>query len=175
MIEAYQKYDPSKAKFTSYAYPYILGEIKKTIRENKPLKVSKETNTLKNKIIKAKELLEQNLMHEPTTKEISEYLEIPESYIIEALNSNYFVSSIEQNIYDSNMMLEEIIGRTTDINSLIYLKKELEELEEPERTIMIGRYYNDLTQKEVGDFLGLSQVEVSRKEKKVLTKLRQYN
>lgn len=176
MIEAYQKYNPDKAKFTTYAYPYILGEMRKVVRESKGIKISKDIITLKNKINNLKEKLFQKMHRQPTTQELSEYLQIPEYYIIEALNSDINIKSLEENIYDSNMIFEEVISdKNTDIDTLLYLKSELEALEEPEKTIMIERYYNDLTQTQTADLLGLSQVEVSRKEKKVLTKLRQYN
>lgn len=174
MIEAYKNYDSSKGvKFTSYAYTYILGEMKKVVREDKSIKVSREINSLANKIEKAKELLSQALMHEPTTKEISDYLEIPEYCVIEALNSKVIMKSIDSNVGDTNMMLHEIISRQeADINDLLFLKTELEKLQEPERTIMINRYYEDMSQSEIAGNLGLTQVDVSRREKKVLTKLR---
>ncbi len=174
MIEAYNKFDHTKGvKFTSYAYSYILGEMKKVVREDKSIKISRDINKLHNKIEKAKSLLSQTLMHEPTLKELSDYLEIPEYYIVEALNSRLSLKSIDSNVGDTNMMLHEILSSPhADINDLLFLKTELENLEEPERSIMISRYYEDMTQTEIANTLGLSQVDVSRREKKVLTKLR---
>ncbi len=174
MIEAYNRYDESKGvKFTSYAYSYILGEMKKVVREDKSIKISRDINSLSNKIEKARALLSQKLMHEPSVLELSDYLEIPEYYVVEALNSKVSLKSIDSNVGDTNMMLHEIISRPdVDINDLIFLKTELENLGEPERSIMINRYYEDMTQSEVARTIGLSQVDVSRREKKVLTKLR---
>jgi len=174
MIEAYKNFDASKGvKFTSYAYSYILGEMKKVVREDKSIKISRDINVLSNKIEQAKSLLSQTLMHEPTVQELSDYLEIPEYYIVEALNSKVSLKRIDSNVGDTNMMLHEIISSpNADIDDLIFLKTELESLGEPERSIMISRYYEDMTQTEIANRLGLSQVDVSRREKKVLTKLR---
>ncbi len=174
MIDAYFKYDPSRGvKFTTYAHDYILGEIKEVVRKEKCVKVSKNINKLKGKIEKAREMLAQKLMRMPTDTELSKYLEVPENYITEAINSNVYAKSIDSPVGDTTMMLNEIIGSpTVDIDSLIFLKTELENLDEPERTIMIKRYYEDMTQTEVAKITGLSQVDVSRREKKVLTKIR---
>jgi len=174
MIEAYKRYDSSRdAKFTSYAYSYILGEMKKVVREDKSIKISRDINKLNSKIEKANSLLSQTLMREPTITELSNYLEIPEEYIVEALNSQISLRSIDSNVGDTNMMLHEVISSpNVNIDDLLFLKTELESLEEPERSIMINRYYEDMTQTEIANILGLSQVDVSRKEKKVLTKIR---
>jgi len=174
MIEAYNKYDASRdVKFTSYAYSYILGEMRRVVREDKSVKVSRDINRLSNKIERAKSLLSQTLMRDPTIKELSDYLEIPEYYVVEALNSKVSCQSIDSNVGDTKMMLHEIISSpNADIDDLLFLKTELENLGEPERSIMISRYYEDMTQTEIANRLGLSQVDVSRREKKVLTKLR---
>ena len=174
MIDAYYKFDSSKGvKFTTYAYDYILGEMREVVRKDKTLKVSKEITTLKNKIERARELLSQSLMKEPTNLELSNYLEIPLKTLEDVLNSNTQVKRIDSNVGDTNMLLHEIIASpNVDVDTLIYLKSELENLEEPERSIMIQRYYEDMTQTEVAHQLGLSQVDVSRREKKVLTKIR---
>ncbi len=174
ILLAYQNYDVNRGvKFTSYAYSYILGEMKNVVRENKSLKVGREINKLSNQIERAKAILEQILMHEPSPSEISEYLEIPESLVVEALNSKVSVQSIDSTFGDTNMMLHEIISSpSVDTDTLLFLKTELENLGEPERTIMIERYYEDMTQSEIAKGLGLSQVDVSRREKKVLSKIR---
>lgn len=174
ILLAYQNYDESKgAKFSSYAYTYILGEMKSVVRENRSLKIGRDISKLNNQIERAKTILEQKLMHEPSALEISQYLEIPESLVEMALNSKVKMQSIDDMVGDTNMMLHEIISSPdVDVDSLLFLKMELDSLGEPERTIMIERYYEDMTQLEVARGLGLSQVDVSRREKKVLMKLR---
>ena len=174
MQDAYRTYDPNKgAKFTSHAYRYILGEMINVVNKDKCVKVSREVTRLNNQIEKAKSMLAQKLMREPTIQELSDYLEVPEYYLAEAINSNVTSQSIDATVGDTNMMLHEVISsKEIDIDTLLYLKTELESLNEPERTIMIQRYYEDMTQTEVANGLGLSQVDVSRREKKVLTKIR---
>ncbi len=175
IIKASKNYQNDKnTKFTTYAYSYILGEMKELVREEKPLKISKEILSLRNKIEKAKVLLTQKLMHEPTNEELSLFLEIPISRVDEILNSNIYVSSIDDGYGDTNMLMHEIISSPNiDADALIMLKESIETLEEPERSIMIERYYKDMTQSEVAEDLGLKQTFVSRREQKVLQKLRQ--
>lgn len=171
MMEAYKNFDKTKGtKFTTYAYPYIFGEINKYVREDHTIKLSKDMQKLKSKIEKARNILSQKLMHTPSGKELSDYLEIDEQTISSLLNYND-PYSIDKEI-DETSMHEVIPDKIVDYDTLIALKTEIEYLEEPERTIMIERYYNDITQTELSKRLGLSQVDISRREKKVLTKLK---
>ena len=86
LINAYNNFKEEKGvKFSTYAYIYIQGEIKKYLRENRTFKINKDTSALCNKIKHTKNLLEQKLMREPTIKELSEFLEISESKISTAL------------------------------------------------------------------------------------------
>ncbi len=175
IMQAYKNYDPnSKAKFTTYAYSYILGEMKSLVRADKGVKVSRDITRLKSKIEEVKDKLSQTMMREPTTEELSECLDIPEYCIAEAINSNVSLRSIDESVGDTNMSLHEVISSPdANIDDLLYLRTELEQLEEPERSIMMSRYYEDMTQRETAENLGLSQVDVSRREGRVITKLRQ--
>lgn len=164
LIQAYQKYDPNKGKFSSYAYYYILGEIKNEIFHNKLIKPNKELSILRNKILKVKNILTQKLMYEPTNEEISNYLEIPLEKIEEALK-NYTYEDIEKINY-------KIRNKDFDQDKLIYLKDFINNLKEPDKSIMIKRYIYDLTEDQTAKQLNLSQVTVSRHEKKILQKLR---
>lgn len=172
MIEAYKNFDETKGtKFTSYAYNYVYGQMSKFVREDHTIKLNKEMNTLKNKIETAKNKLTQNLMRAPTIKELSDFLETEEVIIEKILNYNDPYSMDE--MYKEDLSMHEMVpDNETDYNTLIALKTEIENLNEPEKTIMIKRYYEDLTQTEIAKELGLSQVDISRKESKVLTKLR---
>ena len=99
MMKAYDNYDPSKgAKFQTYAYSYILGEMKKWIREDKGVKVSREITTLHLKVEKAYLLLTQRLMREPSIEEISHYLEVPEANVVEAMSSVNSVESMDKTV-----------------------------------------------------------------------------
>lgn len=172
MIEAYKNFDRTKkVKFTTYAYPYIVGEISKYVREDHTIKMSKDMHKLKMKIENARGILSQKLMHSPTVKELSQYLEIDDNIISNLLNYNDPLS-IDEKVADDISVHEVIPDKSIDYNTLIALKTEIEYLEEPERTIMIERYYNDITQSQLSKKLGISQVDISRKEKKVLTKFK---
>ena len=172
MIEAYNNFDNTKGtKFTSYAYPYIFGEINKYVREDHTIKLSKDMQKLKSKIEKARIYLSQKLMYNPNIKELSTYLEIDEKIVASLLNySDPY--SIDKQIDEDISMHEIIPDKIVDYDTLLALKTEIESLDEPERTIMIERYYKDITQTELSKKIGLSQVDISRKEKKVLTKLK---
>ena len=174
MMEAYNKFDASKGvKFTTYAYPYILGRVSEYARENHTIKISKDMLRMKNNVIKVKSYLTQELMREPTNLELSDYLGIPSHNLDEIINYQGDGISLDE-VYLDDLSLYDIIGdKNTDYNDLVFLKQAIEGLGEPERTIMIKRYFEDMTQSEIASDLGLSQVDVSRREKKVLVKLRQ--
>lgn len=174
MINAYNNYDETKgAKFTTYAVPYILGEMKKHIREDHAFKVSQSLSRLYLKIEKTQALLTQQLMREPTTYEIAAFLEIPENTIIDALTSKITVSFDEPLSREGKeMTLQEVIGRCDNVDSLIDLKEALTALDESELEVINNRYLKDLTQQQTADILGMSQVQVYRKEQKILTKLK---
>ena len=176
MIKAYKNFDESlNIKFTTYAYTYILGEIKKYIREDRGFKVSRQTSSLGYKIEKARELLAQKYNKVPTYNEIAVYLEIPEYIIAEAINSKQEIKSIDSAVaIDSKELTlhETIPSKREDIDSLILLKEELLKLEDNEKELLHKRYFEDMTQTEVANAFGMTQVQVSRSEKKVLTKLK---
>lgn len=175
LIKAYKKYcDNYNTKFTSYAYPYILGEVIKYVNDYRCVKVNRNTKLLYSKILKAKEILSQKLMKEPSTYELSLFLEIDEKVISETIISNMTTDSLDRIIREDGaaFALYDKLGYD-DMNIENYsLLRELEKLDDEERKIIIGRYYHDMSQKEVGDSLGMYQVEVSRKEKKILQKLK---
>ena len=162
-------------KFTTYAYPYILGEMRKLVREDKGIKISREITKLNLKIEKAYILLTQKLMKEPSIEEIANYLEIPEYYVSEAILSLNKIKSIDEPVSNEGkeLTLGDVIGETTNIDDLILLRESLNKLTNDERELINNRYVNNYTQSEVSKRLGMSQVQVSRKEHKVLEKLKQ--
>jgi len=177
MIMAYNHYDESmNVKFTTYAYPYILGEMKKLVREDKSIKISRNIQMLNLKIEKARVILTQKLMREPSIYELSDFLELPEDVVCEAINSTKTIYSIDEPINSDgkDITLQDTIGKVDNmhIDDLIQLRNELELLSPFERRIIEERYINDLTQQETAKSLGISQVQVSRNEKKVLIKLK---
>lgn len=176
LINAYKNFNEEKGKFSSYAYIYIVGEIKKYLRENRTIKINKDTSSLCNKINKARNLLEQKLMRTPTSKELCEFLEIDELKLEMALSIQNNVQSLDKPQMNDkgNIDLYEVIPerKTFDINELIALKEGFNKLSDEEKILLKHRYFNDRTQSEVAQILGMSQVKVSRSEKKVLSKLK---
>lgn len=177
LLKAKEKFDEGyNTKFSTYAYTFILGEIKKFVREDKGIKLGYDLQKLGYKIEKLRLVLYQKLMREPTIKEISDILGISEEQIIEALNIPNNIQSLDEPINEKGKMvnLYDYVGinDAKDINELMDLKRELEKLSKEEKMIIESRYMKDMTQTEAAKVLGMSQVQVSRNEKKVLIKLR---
>jgi len=176
LVSAYKRYNPNmNCKFTTYAYPYILGEMRKLVREDKGVKISREITKLNLKIEKAYILLTQKLMKEPSIEEIANYLEIPEYYVSEAILSLNKIKSIDEPVSSEGkeLTLQDVIGETNNIDDLILLRESLSKLTTEEKELINNRYINDYTQSEVSKRLGISQVQVSRKEHKILEKIKQ--
>ena len=173
MMEAYKKFDSSRGvKFTTFAYPYILGRISEFARENHTVKLSRDMNRARKQIDKAKIYLSQELMREPTNEELSDYLNISLQNLNMLIEYKGDGISLDEPYLDDLSLYDIISNNDIDYDTLIFLKSEIEALGEPERTIMYDRYFKDMTQSEIANNLGLSQVDISRRENKVLTKLR---
>ena len=165
LIDAYKHYDKNQnTKFSTFAYYYIVGEVNKYIRESSLLKVSRNLIDLKRKIIKTKEVMEQRLGRSPTNLEVALFLEEEESTIEMALQATTDVEVIDENLE----------GYSYDDTSptLMDLRDEINKLSDEEKKLLKARYYNEFTQMETSDILGISQVSVSRKEGKILQKLK---
>lgn len=177
MIKAYKNFDNSiNVKFTTYAYPYILGEVKKFLREDKDIKISRSISKFNYQIEKVSSLLSQKLYREPTTKEIADFLNIDELYVIDSINSKREVKSIDEPIMSDSKEItlhETIPSKQEKIDDLIMLRDEIEKLNNFEKEIIQKRYFEDETQTEIASLLGMTQVQVSRREQKILAKLKQ--
>ena len=166
LIDAYNHFDKSLGtKFSTFAYYYIVGEVNKYIRESSSLKVSKELIDLNKKIINARELMIQKLGREPTNLEISLYLDIEESMIDNALLATGEVESIDAS-FDQFKSYDDTSAELLD------LRNEISKLDEYEKKLIVDRYFNEMTQSEISKELGISQVQVSRNETKILKKLK---
>lgn len=175
LIKASKTYNSEYgAKFTSYAYPFILGEVIKYINEYRNIKISKDTAKLYARILKGIEVLSQRLMKMPSNFELSLFLEIDESIIEEVLLANSTVESLDRIISedDKNLELYNRFGYCDYSIENYPLISELEKLPPIERAIIQARYYENMSQTETGKSLGMYQMEVSRREKKILAKLK---
>ncbi len=167
LIDAYKHYNSTYGtKFSTFAYYYIVGEVNKYIRENSCVKVSKGLIELKQKILKCREIMTQKLGRKPTNLEVSLYLDEEEEVINNALIATDEVASIDEQIN----LLKSYDDTSPEV---LDLKSEISKLSDEEKKLIYARYYNELTQSETSNILGISQVQVSRSEAKILKKLRE--
>lgn len=174
LINALNNYKNNKnTKFSTYAYFYILGEVKKFIRESNIVKVSKDLSNLNTSIEKTRNYLMQRFGREVSDFEIANFLEIDEKKIQDARMSNLFLKSLDYE-NDDDQELYDFIGYNDDNFSIDYilLRDEINKLDSIDKRIILERYKEGLTQTEVSEKLGISQVKVSRLEKDILVRLR---
>lgn len=175
LMKAKKNYkDSENTKFSTYAYYYILGEINNYITASNPVKVSRDLLRLNKSLEQAKEVMRQRLRREPTSEELSIFLEEPLEKIQEATLATRQVESLDYAYEEENMDLYNSIG-TQEMgmnDEILDLKNAISTLSKEEQQLIIARYFNDLTQQETSETLGMSQVQVSRKETKILEKLK---
>lgn len=176
LLLAYQNFDESYGvKFSTYAYSFILGEMKKLVREDKGIKISRKLIKLNTEIEFTKERLMQKLMREPTLEEISYVLGIEKKEIEEASIAIKSLISLDSPIHmeEKDVFLSDVIpSNMMDFNTLIALKEELKNLNPMERKLVIERFISSKSQSEVAHDLGINQVQVSRFEKKIKEKMK---
>ena len=180
LLKAIDKFDLSyDVKFSTYAVPMISGEIKRFLRDDGMIKVSRTLKELSYKIFQTREKLLDLLGREPTIEELAEKMQIDKEEIVEALEAGGEVESIYKPIHQKEgneirLMdkLEEKEHREEKILDHMLLQQLLGTLEKEERTLIYMRYFQDKTQSQVGKELGISQVQVSRMEKKIMENLR---
>ncbi len=172
---ALQKYDSSKeTNFTDYAYLWIKGEVLKAVNNDYQVHIPSDIYKLSKDVKETREYLSQNLGREPTNSEIAYFLGIDEEKIISVMNAIKSPYSLDNNYLDDDYNLYSkiaLIEKGYDVG-VLDLKEAIMGLEESEIALITSRYYQDMTQKETADILGLSQVQVSRKESKILEKLK---
>ncbi len=178
LTEAFKHYDQSyQSSFSTYAYKYIMGEVLKYVREDRSIKVSKDVLKLSKSILKAKEVLAQKFMRNPTDSELSLFLEIPLEEIQACHQACAYVLSLDASLNEDDDGKDLSLGDTISFEEKKYdariqdLYRELANLPEDERKLIEYRYFEDKTQSETSEDLGMSQVQVSRSESKILTKL----
>ena len=175
LINAYHNFDSSQGtKFSTYAYYYVLGEVRKFVREAGLVKVSSDLVKLNQSIEKVREVMSQRLGREPTTTEISLFLEVYEEKIEEARVAALDVRSLDYSVDEELPEFYNSVAAfdTETTPDILDLRSEIAKLPEEEKSLIIARYYEDMTQSEASRELGISQVQVSRKEGKILEKLR---
>lgn len=180
LLKSVDKFDLSfEVKFSTYAVPMIIGEIQRFIRDDGTVKVSRSLKEMANKIRRAKEELSKNFGRVPTVNELAEFLELTPEEVILAQEASRTPSSIHETVYENDGDPITLLDQMADNNDMkwfdkITLKEAIEELDERERLIVYLRYYKDQTQSEVAGRLGISQVQVSRLEKKILQQMKEH-
>lgn len=171
IIKAYNNYNQqSDTKFTTYAYNYIFGEMYELANNTRTIKLNKNILKTYKKIEEAKQHLSQKLGYYPSQYELSVFLDIPESIISEIETCTGTIMSLD--VETERPIYETIASEETPTD--IDLKDSLDTLTKEEKQIINYRYYKDFTQSETAKLLGISQVTVSRYEKKSLTKMYNY-
>lgn len=179
LIKAIKRFDINlDVQLSTYAVPYIMGEIKRFIRDDGIIKVSRQTKELSIKIKQIQNEYISKNGEEISINNISKILNISKEEIAAAIESTNTVNSIysvEGANEDERMLIEKIGNNKDEYNSLvdkITLKELISNLDEREKKVVLLRYYKEQTQAQVGKILGITQVQVSRIEKKVLDKMR---
>ncbi|NCU18306.1 RNA polymerase sporulation sigma factor SigF [Pallidibacillus pasinlerensis] len=174
LLKSVDKFDLSyDVKFSTYAVPMIIGEIQRFIRDDGTIKVSRSLKEIGNRIRKTKDELTKELGRVPTVYELSDYIDVPVEEILMAQEAVLAPTSIHETVYENDgdpiTLLDQISNEDEDKwFDKIALKEAIENLDDREKLIVYLRYYKDQTQSEVATRLGISQVQVSRLEKKIL-------
>ena len=181
-IKAIQRFDTSfEVRLSTYAVPYILGEIKRFIRDDGPIKISRSIKELNIKIIELQKEYMNKYGKEITLDELAKELKTTKEEITMSMDSLRPVNSIEDSQYRDNKtdktvsIIEKLsTGRDeeTEITNKIVIKKLISELNSKEKEIILLRYYRGKTQMQVSRMLGITQVQVSRIERKVLDNMK---
>lgn len=180
LLKAIDKFDLNYGvKFSTYAVPMISGEIKRFLRDDGMIKVSRSLKELSYKAFLAREELINQHGREPTLEELSEKLQVEKEEIVQAMEAGSEVESIYKPIHQSEGQeirlmdkLEEEEHQEEKILNHMMLKQLLESLDKDERQLIYLRYFQNQTQSAVGKILGISQVQVSRLEKRIIENLR---
>jgi RNA polymerase sporulation-specific sigma factor len=181
LMKAIDKFDLSyNVKFSTYAVPMIIGEIRRFLRDDNPVKISRSLKEIAYKVHRTKEDIMRSLGREPNISEIAESLNLPREDIIVALEAVQAPSSIHDTIYqdegDPIFVLDQLSadkGEERGWFDKIIIKESLQKLPEKHRQVILLRFYQDKTQTEVAEIVGLSQVQISRIERQALKYIRE--
>lgn len=174
LLKAIDGFDESRGlMFSTYAVPAILGEIKRLFRDGGAVKVSRGLKELSIKVTREREHFMQLNFREPTIHELSQRLEVSADEIIEALNVGTPPMSLTIQDEDGESQIDIPVNMIEErITDSLCLEGVIQTLEESDQKLIILRYYQNKTQTETASLLGMTQVQVSRREKKLLQKLR---
>ena len=180
LVKAIKNFDEKyNVKFSTYAVPMIIGEIKRFLRDDGMIKVSRNVKSLAKKLHFDKEALTKKLNREPTVEELAQFSGMDKEEILFALESSaimqYLYEVIHQDDGSPVLLIDKLSENAIEdknITEKLALKEALRNLDTKSRQIIVLRYFKDKTQIQVAKMLGISQVQISRIEKKVLQEMR---
>lgn len=179
LIKALDNFDVSlNVRFSTYAVPMIMGEIRRYLREGSGFKVGRNLRDVAYKAMQAREKLETGSEREASLSEIAEEINVPYREVVSALDAISEPVSIYESVFsdsDDAMLVVDQISDKTDLDSVINsvtLKEEIGKLPDREKSVLTLRYYQGRTQMEISEELKMSQAQVSRLEKSAIQKLK---
>ena len=175
LVKASKAFDESRGvKFSTYAVPVILGEIKRLFRDGGTIKVSRSIKELSLRIMKERERTMKLKGREPLISELADSLEVDQMQIIEALSSSQPLLSLTDASEDGDGQIDiRVEAPDEEIGDLLSLRQIMTGLSENDKMLIYFRYYKNFTQHQTAEVLNMTQVQVSRKEKKLLLYMRE--
>lgn len=182
LMKAIDNFDLSQnVKFSTYAVPMIIGEIRRYLRDNNPIRVSRSLRDIAYKALQVRDTLTNRHSREPTVQEISDVLNVAKEEVVFALDAIQDPVSLFEPVYqdggDPIFIMDQLSDeRTKDIHwdEQIALKEALERLNDREKMILSMRFFEGKTQMEVAEEIGISQAQVSRLEKAAIHQMNKF-
>ena len=180
LIKAISNFDPTKnVRFSTYGVPMIAGEVRRYLRDNSVIRVSRSIRDVAYKVLQCKEAMTADMGREPTLEEIANALDLPQEDVSQALDAVCAPVSLFDPVYsdggDPLMVMDQVRDtKNTEYNWMehITLQDAFRNLSQREKQILSLRFYDGKTQMEVASVLGISQAQVSRLEKGAIAAMR---
>lgn len=182
LVKAVDNFDASiGVRFSTYAVPMILGEIRRYLRDNNAIRVSRSLRRIAHKALQTKETLAKTLGREPTIEEIAASMDMAPEDVVQALDANFDPLSLHDSVYNDSTDPLYLMDQIRDVGNddgswmqKILLKEALERLSPREKEILHKRFFVGMTQVQVAKSLGISQAQVSRLEKGALKFIKEH-
>ena len=180
LIKAIDNFDTTlNVQFSTYAVPMIIGEIRRHLRDNNPIRVSRSMRDLAYKALQVKEELSKNTQKEPTVEDIAKVLGVPKEEIAVSLDAIQDPISLQEPVYNDGAESIYVMDQVKDNKNSdelwaenITIAEAMKKLNEREKTIVNKRFFDGRTQTEVAEEIGISQAQVSRLEKSAINRIK---
>ena len=175
LVKAFDAFDEQRGvQFSTYAVPVILGEIRRLFRDGGTVKVSRSLKERSVKVLRERERFLQSTGREPAVSKLAERLDITPQEVVEALNAGTPAMSLTESEEDGGGQIDVRVDTLEEqLADSIALKEVIGQLEAQDRMLIVLRYFKGKTQTETAQYLGMTQVQVSRREKMILAALRE--